>query len=204
MVEPLPAPAVAAAMPQPDHRSIYAAITSERFPVPAVDLRRINPRFLRRDVAYPRDDEPGTIVVDLTARHAYLVLDGSRATRYGIAVGRDRAFNLTGDAIVGRKAQWPSWRPTPDMLARDPLRYGKWVDGMPGGDGNPLGARALYLYQDGADTHYRIHGTVEPWTIGTKASAGCIRMINQDVINLYDRVAVGTRVIILPPEITVA
>ena len=175
--QPLPAPALA--IPQPDHRSIYAAITTERFPVPVVDLRRINPQFLRRDVVYPRNDEPGTIVVDTTARHAYLVLDGGRATRYGIAVGRDRSFNLTGDAVVGRKAQWPSWRPTPDMLARDPLRYGKWSDGMPGGDGNPLGARALYLYQDGSDTHYRIHGTVEPWTIGTMASAGCVRLIHQ-------------------------
>jgi lipoprotein-anchoring transpeptidase ErfK/SrfK len=198
---PPPVPVVAA---EPNYRSIYAAITTEKFWIPAVDLRRINPRFLRREVAYPRDDEPGTIIVDTAACYAYLVLEGRRAMRYGIAVGRDQAFNLTGEALVERKAEWPTWRPTPEMVARDPQRYAAFRQGMPGGGRNPLGARALYLYQDGYDTYYRLHGTVEPWTIGTMASAGCVRLINQDIVDLHRRVTVGARVVILPPDVSVA
>lgn len=189
---------------EPDYRRIYGAITTDRFWIPAVNLRRIDPRFLRREVEYPRDDEPGTIVVDTAARYAYLVIENRRAIRYGIAVGRDEAFNLTGEAYVERKAAWPNWRPTPDMIRRDPQRYGHLRNGMPGGHRNPLGARALYLYQDGVDTYYRLHGTVEPWTIGTRASAGCVRLINQDIIDLYQRTPIGTRVVILPPDVLVA
>ncbi len=202
-VAPSPPPPPAPA-PEPDYRRIYAAITTERFSIPAVNLQRINPRFLRHEVAYPRDDEPGTIVVDTAARYAYLVLEGRRAARYGIAVGRDQAFNLTGEAYVERKAAWPNWRPTPDMVRREPQRYGHLRDGLPGGGRNPLGARALYLYQDGVDTYYRLHGTVEPWTIGTMASAGCVRLINQDIIDLYQRAPIGARVVILPPDVSVA
>lgn len=202
-VAPAP-PAAAVPAAEPDYRRIYGAITTDRFWVPAVNLRRIDPRFLRREVAYPRDDEPGTIVVDTAARYAYLALEGRRAIRYGIAVGRDEAFNLTGEAFVERKAAWPNWRPTPDMVRRDPQRYGHLREGLPGGHRNPLGARALYLYQDGVDTYYRLHGTVEPWTIGTMASAGCVRLINQDIIDLYQRVPIGARVVILPPDVSVA
>ena len=198
------APAVFIPPPDPDHRQIYGAITTERFWVPAVDLRRINPAFLRREVAYPRDDEPGSIVVDTSACYAYPVLEPGRAMRYGIAVGRDHSFNLAGEAVVERKAAWPNWRPTPSMVARDPQRYAAFRQGMPGGGRNPLGARALYLYQDGVDTYYRLHGTVEPWTIGTMASAGCVRFINQDIIDLHQRVPVGTRVTILPMDERVA
>lgn len=186
------------------YRTIYAAIGRERFAIPAVNLQRIDPRFLRREVAYPRDDEPGTLVVDTQARYVYLVQEGGGAMRYGIAVGREQAFNLTGEATIERKAEWPNWRPTPGMVQRDPQRYGHLRDGMPGGGRNPLGARALYLYQDGYDTYYRLHGTVEPWTIGTMASAGCVRLINQDIIDLYGRVPLGTKVIILPPDESVA
>lgn len=192
------------AEPEPDYRSIYGARPSERFFLPAVNLRRIDPVFLRREVAYPRNDEPGTIVVDTGARYAYFVLPGRRAMRYGVGVGRQEAFNLQGEAFIERKAEWPNWRPTPQMVARDPQRYAHYRTGVPGGPGNPLGARALYLYQDGEDTHYRLHGTVEPWTIGTMASAGCVRLINQDIIDLYSRVELGTRVLILPPEERVA
>ena len=201
-VAPEPPAAVPAA--EPDYRRIYGAITTDRFWIPAVNLRRIDPRFLRREVAYPRDDAPGTVVVDTAARYAYLTLEGRRAMRYGIAVGRDEAFNLTGEAYVERKAAWPNWRPTPDMVRRDPQRYGPFRNGVPGGGRNPLGARALYLYQDGVDTYYRLHGTVEPWTIGTMASAGCVRLINQDIIDLYQRVPLGARVVILAPDVSVA
>ena len=205
-VAPAAAPAPQAALPtsEPDYRRLYAAVTTDRFAIPAVNLRRIDRRFLRREVAYPREDEAGTVVVDTAARHAYLVLGEGRAVRYGIAVGRDEAFNLSGEAYVERKAAWPNWRPTPAMLARDPQRYGHLRQGLPGGGRNPLGARALYLYQDGFDTYYRLHGTIEPWTIGTMASAGCVRLINQDIIDLYQRVPIGARVVILPRDISVA
>ncbi len=162
---PAPPPAAVPAA-EPDYRRLYAAITSDRFWIPAVNLRRIDPRFLRREVAYPRDDEPGTIVVDTAARYAYLALEGRRAMRYGIAVGRDEAFNLTGEAFVERKAAWPNWRPTPDMVRRDPQRYGPYRDGVPGGGRNPLGARALYLYQDGVDT---TTGCTARWSPGPSA-----------------------------------
>jgi lipoprotein-anchoring transpeptidase ErfK/SrfK len=201
---PLAAPRGFVPPPDPDYRVIYGPVTTERFRVPAVDLRRINPAFLRREVAYPRDDEPGSIIVDTAARYAYLVLEPGRAMRYGIAVGRDQSFNLEGEAVVERKAAWPNWRPTPSMVARDPQRYAALRHGMPGGGRNPLGARALYLYQGGVDTYYRLHGTVEPWTIGTMASAGCVRLINQDIIDLHQRVPVGTRVTILPTDQRVA
>ena len=198
---PPPEPAPVADLP---YRTIYAANDRERFWIPAVNLRRIDPRFLRREVAYSRDEEPGAIVVDTGARFAYLVMAGGRAMRYGIAVGREEAFNLTGDTYIGRKAEWPNWRPTPEMVARDPRRYAALRQGLPGGGRNPLGARALYLYRDGDDTYYRLHGTVEPWTIGTMASAGCVRLINQDIIDLYRRVEIGARVVILPPDLSVA
>lgn len=201
---PQPAPIVSGPDIAFPPRTTYAAITTERFRVPAVDLRRIQPRFLRHDVAYPRDDEPGTIVVDTGARFAYLVVEGGRALRYGIGVGRQEGLNLQGEAVVERKAEWPSWRPTREMIAREPQRYGPLRNGLPGGNGNPLGPRALYLYQDGQDTYYRLHGTVEPWTIGTMASSGCVRLINQDIIDLYRRVPIGTRVVILPAEVSIA
>ena len=107
-------------------------------------------------------------------------------------------INFQGEATIARKAEWPGWRPTPDMIARDPDRYGPLKEGLPGGTGNPLGPRALYLYRDNRDTYYRLHGTVEPWTIGTKVSSGCIRLLNQDIMDLYNRVPVGTKAVVLP------
>jgi lipoprotein-anchoring transpeptidase ErfK/SrfK len=113
-------------------------------------------------------------------------------------VGREEGFTFRGEAIIARKAEWPRWTPTKDMIAREPERYGPYRNGMPGGEGNPLGPRALYLYKDGRDTLYRLHGTLEPRTIGSMVSSGCIRLLNQDIIDLYDRVPVGTKVIVLP------
>jgi lipoprotein-anchoring transpeptidase ErfK/SrfK len=120
--------------------------------------------------------------------------------RYGVGVGREEGFNFEGQATIARKAEWPDWRPTPDMIAREPERYGPYRDGMPGGPDNPLGPRALYLYRNNKDTLYRLHGTIEPWTIGTMVSSGCVRLINQDVIDLYRRVPVGTKVVVLPTQ----
>ncbi|MCO6186253.1 L,D-transpeptidase [Rhizobium sp. L1K21] len=183
----------------PYYRNMYAAIETEPFPVPAVDLSYIKPKFYRQLVNYqPINDVPGTIVVDPSERFAYLLMDNGQSLRYGVGVAREQAFSLTGEARIARKAAWPSWRPTQSMIKREPDRYGPLADGLPGGTQNPLGARALYLYRNGEDTLYRLHGTIEPWTIGTMVSSGCVRFLNQDIIDLYDRVPVGTRVVILP------
>ncbi|MFC5068267.1 L,D-transpeptidase [Flaviflagellibacter deserti] len=176
----------------------YAAIDTEPFPVPAIDLSKVSPEFRRQEVAYATSEPPGTIVVDPAARHAYLVQEGGRALRYGVGVGKEEAFNFQGEAVIQRKAEWPRWTPTPDMIKRNPERYAKYAGGLSGGAGNPLGPRALYLYKNGQDTLYRLHGTVEPWTIGTMVSSGCVRFLNQDIIDLHRRVPVGTRVVVLP------
>lgn len=180
------------------HMAMYAAVEGEPFPVPAVDLSEVDPRFLRQIVVYPTAHPPGTVVVDPVQRYAYLVGENGRALRYGVGVGKQEAINFQGAALVGRKAQWPRWTPTANMISREPDRYGRFSGGLPGGPENPLGPRALYLYRDGADTLYRLHGTIEPWSIGTMVSSGCIRLINQDIIDLYRRVPMGSRVVVLP------
>lgn len=186
--------------PPPGERALYAATQDSGRLVPATDLTLINPAFLRREVIYATDEAPGTIVVDTAKRYLYLVEGGGRALRYGIGVGRE-GFAWSGRATIARKAKWPSWYPPVEMQARDE-RARKWAHGMPGGIANPLGARAHYLYQNGRDTLFRIHGTSEPWTIGTNVSSGCIRMINQDVIDLYERVPVGTQVVVLDRDVS--
>ncbi len=182
----------------PAYLAMYAAVPDEPFPVDAVDLRQVPPQFFRREIAYPTAALPGTIIVDPGARYLYLVLENGRALRYGVGVGREEAFNFRGEAEIARKAAWPGWTPTRDMIAREPERYGPYRDGLPGGPDNPLGARALYLYRGGVDTLYRLHGTNEPWSIGRQVSSGCIRLLNQDIIDLYRRVPVGSRVVVLP------
>jgi lipoprotein-anchoring transpeptidase ErfK/SrfK len=175
----------------------YGAIENEPFRVPAVSLEDLRPRNLRQLVDYPTSQPPGTLVVDPGSRFLYLVQEGGKALRYGVGVGRE-GLEFTGSATVQRKAQWPRWTPTPDMIRREPKRYAKWAGGMAGGADNPLGARALYLFKDGRDTLYRIHGTNEPDTIGEAVSSGCIRMMNQDVIDLYNRIPKGAKVVVLP------
>lgn len=182
----------------PKYTAMYAAVTTEPFPVPAVDLSEVDPRFLRQVVPYSTREQPGTIIVDPRERYAYLVLEGGQALRYGVGVGKEEAFNFRGAAVIARKAEWPRWTPTSDMIRREPARYAKYAGGMAGGVGNPLGPRALYLYRGGEDTLYRLHGTVEPWTIGTMVSSGCVRLLNQDIMDLYRRVPLGTRAIVLP------
>lgn len=180
------------------YASMYGAVQSEPFAVPPVDLLRVNPMFFRQEVAYATGEHPGTIVVDPVQRYAYLVRPQGRAIRYGVGVGREEGFNFQGTAIVARKAEWPRWTPTPNMIRREPERYGPYAGGLEGGTDNPLGARALYLYREGRDTLYRLHGTNEPWTIGTQVSSGCVRLINQDIIDLYRRVPVGAKVVVRP------
>ena len=138
----------------------------------------------------------GTIVVD-TANHFLYYVEGlGKARRYGIAVGKD-GLKFKGNVTVGDKQEWPRWIPTLDMQKREPKKYGKYKDGMPGGGANPLGARAIYLYQGKQDTHLRIHGTIAPESIGTDSSNGCFRMVNEHVMDLYRRVRVGTNVVVL-------
>ncbi|MGD9740389.1 MAG: L,D-transpeptidase, partial [Bauldia sp.] len=178
-------------------RQMYGPMPNERFPIPAVDLSYIDPAYYRTEVLMPMSIQgnPGDIIVDPRSKYLYLVQGGGSAIRYGVGVGRE-GFGWSGRATIQRKAEWPTWTPPPAMVARDPSAR-PWANGMPGGLDNPLGARALYLYQGSRDTLYRIHGTNAPWTIGTSASSGCIRLINQDIIDLYNRVPIGTRVTVL-------
>ncbi|MES0101840.1 L,D-transpeptidase [Mesorhizobium sp. M0019] len=157
--------------------------------------RGLNPRYRRQHVRYDGNEPAGTIVVDTSQRFLYAVETDGWATRYGVGVG-EQGLSFKGTATVGRKADWPSWTPTASMMKRKP-RLVKYAGGVPGGPNNPLGARALYLYRDGRDTHFRIHGTNEPWTIGTAVSNGCIRMIDDDVIDLYERTPLGTTVVVV-------
>ena len=191
---PLPAPSALAVDPVTAER--YAAVHTDKHPVPGVDPATLKPRNVRQLVDYATDEEPGTLVVDTKARFIYVVQEGGKALRYGVGVGKE-GLEFKGMATVNRKAQWPTWTPTPDMIRREPARYKKWSGGMEGGTDNPLGARALYLFKDGKDTLYRIHGTNEPETIGQAVSSGCIRMMNQDVIDLYSRVPAGSKVVVL-------
>jgi lipoprotein-anchoring transpeptidase ErfK/SrfK len=175
---------------------MYGPRPDEKFDLPATDLTGIDTQLLRQEISYPTREQPGTIVVDTTNRFLYLVRENGRALRYGIGVGKE-GLAWSGRATVGRKAMWPSWTPTNDMIRREPERNRKWAGGMPGGLDNPLGPRALYLYADGRDTLYRIHGTSEPQSIGTAVSSGCIRLFNQDIIDLFNRVPTGTPVVVL-------
>jgi lipoprotein-anchoring transpeptidase ErfK/SrfK len=151
-------------------------------------------QFRRHIVDYPYKEAPGTILVNSDARYLYYVMPEGKAVRYGVAVGNE-ALAWSGVATVGRMTEWPDWIPTPDIRAR----LGPFPDRVPGGPANPLGARALYLFQGKTDTLYRIHGTNQPQYIGQAVSSGCIRMTNEDVIDLYDRAKLGATVIVLAP-----
>jgi lipoprotein-anchoring transpeptidase ErfK/SrfK len=154
----------------------------------------LDPRFKPQVVSYS-GYSVGTIVIETSNHFLYLMLSDTEALRYGIGVGK-AGLAFRGAAIVGRKAKWPKWRPTDNMIARSPEKYARFANGMPGGPKNPLGARALYLYRDDRDTFYRIHGTTEPSSIGKSISNGCIRMINDHVIDLYERVPIGATVVV--------
>ncbi|MBN8975406.1 MAG: L,D-transpeptidase [Rhizobiales bacterium] len=173
----------------------YGKAPNEKFDVAAIDAADLRPEYVRQLVDYNGNEAPGTIVVDPRDRFLYLVMENGKALRYGVGVGKE-GLEFTGKARIGRKATWPHWTPTPNMIRREPNRYGKWAGGMEGGATNPLGARALYLHKGGKDTLFRIHGTNEPDTIGHAVSSGCIRMLNQDVIDLYSRVPVGANVVV--------
>lgn len=178
--------------------AIYQARTDigpkgEPVAIPAVRAAYLTERNRRQRVAYNGPEAPGTIVVDPYARVLYDVLENGEAMRFGIAVGRaGKGFN--GSGVISVKKQWPGWTPTQNMIRTEPELYAQFAGGLPGGLNNPLGSRALYLYRNGRDTYYRIHGTMDPSSIGKATSAGCIRLFNQDIIDLFDETELGARV----------
>ena len=174
----------------------YAEMNDGGHVLPAIDVSEINPAMLRQPVEYRTKEPAGTVIVDTAARHLYLVEGNGRAMRYGIGVGK-AGLAFAGSATIKRKAEWPHWSPTENMMNREPARYRHMAAGLDGGIDNPLGPRAMYLYQGDRDTMFRIHGTTEPATIGHAVSSGCVRLMNQDVIDLYSRVKNGARVVVI-------
>jgi lipoprotein-anchoring transpeptidase ErfK/SrfK len=186
---------------RPDYAETYAAYAGERFAVEAVDYQSIDPRYLRQTVEFSRNEPTGSIVVDPGSYHLYFVEAPGRATRYGVGVGRE-GFGWSGLAHINMKRDWPDWVPPREMVERDPEIRARLEPtprglGVRGGPKSPLGARAMYLFGDGRDLGYRIHGTLEPLTVGSNVSSGCIRMINQDIVHLYTRAQIGTPVNVL-------
>lgn len=175
---------------------MYGAVPDKKFPIPAADISQLDPKYYRQVVDYESSEVPGTIVVDSGNYFVYRIEGQGKATRYGANVGR-QGFLWHGEAYIGRKAEWPTWTPPPEMIKRQP-EVAKWARGMPGGLENPLGARTLYLYQNNRYTLYTIYSTIEPDTIGTNLTSGCTGLLTQDMIDLYDRTAVKTKVIVLP------
>lgn len=169
----------------------YSHVSDGGHSIDAVEL--MDPSLARTEVSWSGNEKPGTIVVNVPQRRLYLVEAGGKAIRYAVGVGRSEALNFHGNAVIGRKEMWPRWTPTANMMQAIP-RYRAYAGGMAGGPDNPLGPRALYLYRGGHDTYFRLHGTIEPETIGTAVSSGCIRLFNQDILDLYSRVPVGAPV----------
>lgn len=178
--------------------SMYGALVDNGIKIPAVAKGRVAAQYQRQIVTTPSkiaEYKPGTVVVDTGRRFLYLVKADGKSMRYGIGVGR-AGFAWAGEATIKAKRRWPSWHPPKEMIARDPLAA-EWANGMPGGLENPLGSRALYLFEGNRDTLYRLHGTNDPGSIGKAISSGCVRLVNQDIMDLYKRVRVGTRVVVL-------
>ncbi len=181
----------------PQYLSMYGPMPQEDFPIPAVDLKKVPAKFYRRMVEDPTGETPGTIVVDTSAFYLYLVMEGGMAMRYGVGLGR-QGFTWAGEGVIQYKRRWPRWTPPDEMVARQPEleKYSIRNGGQDPGLTNPLGARALYIFQNGEDTLYRVHGSPEYWTIGKAVSSGCVRMMNQDIIDLYDRVPGRSRIVV--------
>lgn len=181
-------------------RNLMLSATAAALPVPALASTpknaRLPKKFRPQIVSVSKQYPAGEIHVQPDEHFLFWTLGNGKARRYGIAVGAP-GRNFRGVAHVGRKAEWPSWTPTRDMIAKEPHVYAKWAQGLPGGhEKNPLGARALYMYQGNRDTLYRIHGTPQPWTIGRSFSSGCIRLQNDHVTELYPHVPLGTKVVV--------
>jgi lipoprotein-anchoring transpeptidase ErfK/SrfK len=179
------------------YEMMYAPVDDEGYQLPGIPLEKMDRKYLRQIVADPTGERPGTVVVDTSAHFLYLVREGGEAIRYGVGLGR-AGFAWSGRAVIQWKRKWPRWTPPDDMIGRQPEleKYSVRNGGMEPGLTNPLGARALYIFQNNEDTLYRVHGSPEWWTIGKSVSSGCVRMINQDVMDLYDRVPNKTPIVV--------
>ncbi len=175
----------------------YAAFEDDGHLVPAVPFERMNPKFYRQRVADPTGEAPGTVVVDTPDRFLYLVEPGGTAMRYGVGLGRE-GFAWQGEGVIHWRQKWPRWKPPAEMIARQPqlAQYSVENGGMEPGVKNPLGARALYIFKEGKDTLYRLHGTPEWNSIGKAVSSGCVRLINHDIVDLYQRVPYHARIVV--------
>ncbi len=176
-------------------KALYAAVPDKKFDIPAVDVTKVDPKYFRKIVDYDSKEAAGTIVVDPANYYVYRIEGNGKATRYGANVGRD-GFRWNGDAYIGRKAEWPVWTPPKEMIKRQP-EAAKYAGGMAPGLDNPLGARTLYLYKNGVYTVFTIYSTSDPETIGSGITSGCIGLLTQDMIDLYSRTPVNTKVIVL-------
>ena len=175
---------------------VYGPVPTEKFPIPGVDVTKVESKYFRKTVRYETKEAPGTIIVDPGNYYVYRVEEDGNATRYGANVGRD-GFRWNGDAYVGRKSEWATWTPPKEMIKRQP-EAAKYARGMPGGLDNPLGARTLHLYQNGAYTLYTIYASSDPESIGSGITSGCVGLLSQDMIHLYERTPVKTKVVVLP------
>ncbi|MET0173485.1 MAG: L,D-transpeptidase [Agrobacterium vaccinii] len=185
-------------MADPFYAEIYGEKPDEQFPLPAIPYEKIPPRFYRQMVENPTGERPGTIVVDTANHFLYLTYENNQAMRYGVGLGR-AGFEWAGRGVIQYKRQWPRWTPPDEMIGRQPelAPYSAANGGMAPGLNNPLGARALYIFKDGQDTIYRLHGSPEWWTIGKSVSSGCVRLMNQDIIDLYNRVPDRTPIVVM-------
>ena len=174
--------------------SDYGARKDAGYRLPAIPVSKVPSKYRRQLVRYETKETPGTIVIDTSEKHLFFVMPNGKAMRYGIGVGKE-GFEWKGTARIAMKREWPVWTPPAAMIKRRP-DLAKWRGGMPGGPQNALGARAMYLFNKRGDSGYRIHGTPEWFSIGKAMSSGCIRLMNQDVIDLYDRASVGAKVIV--------
>ena len=179
----------------PDVLATYGPLPNERFPVPAARIDLVDPQYWRQVVDDPTGERPGTVVVDTANRFLYLVRDDGKALRYGVGIGRD-GFSWSGRAQIAYKREWPVWTPPSEMIGRQP-ELEQYRNGMAPGLENPLGARALYIFKDGKDTLYRLHGNPDANSIGKAVSSGCVRLLNQDVIDLYERVPSRTPILVI-------
>jgi lipoprotein-anchoring transpeptidase ErfK/SrfK len=183
------------ALSMAEAEQVYGPLVNERFPVEAVNLNKVDPKYWRRTVRYDSAEAPGTIIVDPRNHYVYRIEGDNVATRYGVSVGR-AGFLWSGEAYIGRKAEWPVWTPPKEMIERQP-EVAQYAGGMAPGLDNPLGARTLYLYQDGVYTLYTLYSTRQAETIGNGISSGCIGLLTQDMMDLYARTPVNTKVIVL-------
>jgi lipoprotein-anchoring transpeptidase ErfK/SrfK len=184
-------------VPMQQTANFYGKLDDDGHWLPAIPLESVSAQYLRREVSYQSDERPGTIIVDTRTRHLYLILGNGRAMRYGVGIGR-QGYAWKGEGRIQYRKKWPRWTPSEDYVADKPemKMFSASYGGLVGGINNPLGARALYIFDNGKDTLFRIHGTPDWKSVGKQASSGCIRMFNQDVIDLYGRVRDGAKIVV--------